>query len=385
MTDSYFNKAGELLKSETPFATAIVVRAEKPTSSKPGDKAIITKDGGFFGWIGGSCAQPLVVEQAVKALSEGKARFIRLSKNPEKNIPREGLIDLPLTCFSGGTLEIYIEPQLPVPRLLIVGNLPVAHALAQLGKVMDYHIIMVDPDANEITTTLADELVTDISGIQSKITPLTYVVVASHGNYDELALDQALPSSAAYISLVASSTRAAAVIEYLKAAGHSDEEIARLKYPAGLDIQALQGKEIAVSIMAEIVQVRRNITEIDIDILSEIQAAQENIGFSIDPICGMTVAIHGAEHVLDHEGTSYYFCCVNCKTMFSEIPEKYLEQPLPQGDAIDPVCGMTVAISSAKYMSEHDGDLHYFCAAGCKMEFDNQPSKYLEAAKADNR
>lgn len=350
----------------------------------PGDKAIITKDGGFFGWIGGSCAQPLVVEEAIKALTEGKARFIRLSKNPEKNTPREGLIDLPLNCFSGGTLEIYIEPQLPTPRLLIVGNLPVAHALAQLGKVMDYHVVMVDPDANKTSATVADELLTDISSIRSKITPLTYVIVASHGNYDELALEQALPSNAAYISLVASSTRAAAVIDYLKAAGHSDEEISRLKYPAGLDIQALQGKEIAVSIMAEIVKTRRNITEIDIDILSEIQAAQQNIGVSIDPVCGMTVEIHDAEYVIEYDGAAFYFCCDNCKIMFLESPEKYMEQPLPQGDVIDPVCGMTVAISTAKYMSEHDGDLHYFCAAGCKMQFDKQPSKYLDATKADS-
>ncbi|MBI1880561.1 MAG: XdhC family protein, partial [Chloroflexi bacterium] len=115
MDNEFFSKAHELLGDGKPFATAIVVRAEKPTSAKPGDKAIVTPDGVMHGWIGGSCAQPTVIQEAMKALADGEPRLIRLSTDPQRDT-RAGLIDLPMTCFSGGTLEIYIEPQLPPTR-----------------------------------------------------------------------------------------------------------------------------------------------------------------------------------------------------------------------------------------------------------------------------
>src|SRR5262245_60179259 len=133
MYNEFFSKAHELLAEGKPFATAVVVRAEKPTSAKPGDKAIVTLEGVMHGWIGGSCAQPTVIQEAMKALADGEPRLIRLSTAPQGE-SRTGLIDLPMTCFSGGTLEIYIEPQLPPTRLIIVGSLPVAQALARLGR-----------------------------------------------------------------------------------------------------------------------------------------------------------------------------------------------------------------------------------------------------------
>ena len=131
--DDFFAKAHELVQAGVPFVTAIVVRAENPTSGKPGDKAIITIDGVMHGWIGGSCAQPTVIREALNALAADEARFIRLSTEPETQQPRPGLLDLPMTCYSGGLLEIFLEPQPPRPRLLIVGTLPVARALAHLS------------------------------------------------------------------------------------------------------------------------------------------------------------------------------------------------------------------------------------------------------------
>lgn len=156
-------------------------------------------------------------------------------------------MDLPMTCFSGGTLEIYVEPQLPPTRLMVIGSLPVAQALVRLGQAMNYHVIAVDPDHAGAGMTHADEIITDLKQIGGKITPLTYIVVASHGHYDELALEYALRSSAAYVALVASKTRAAAVLAYLRGQRLNEAEMSRLKYPAGLDIQALRGDEIALS------------------------------------------------------------------------------------------------------------------------------------------
>ncbi len=261
MYDEFFAKANELMQKGEPFATATVVRAEKPTSGKPGDKAIISRGGVMYGWIGGSCAQPTVVREALAAIAEDKGRLVRLTPGPASLEPREGVKELPMTCFSGGTLDIYIEPQQPRPRLIIVGDLPVARALAHLGKAMSYHVIAVDlgpgTEQGEGAMSHADEVLNSLEGIPEKANPLTFVVVATHGHYDEKALAAALLTPAPYVALVGSRKRSEAVLADLRSRGFEDEEMTRLKVPAGLDIQARRGDEIALSIMAEIVQVRR--------------------------------------------------------------------------------------------------------------------------------
>src|SRR6266511_941111 len=325
MYDEFFSKAHDLIRQGVPFATAIVVRAERPTSGKPGDKAIITADGTMHGWIGGSCAQPTVIREALKALRADERRFVRLSPNPLEQPPREGLSDVPMTCFSGGTLEIYIEPQQPQPRLIVIGNLPVARALAELGRAMSYHTIIVDPGHQGDPPPYADELLTDLTAIAAYVTPLTSIVVATHGQYDELALEQALATSAPYIGLVASRKRAAVVREYLMQQGVAGEQLQRFKSPAGLDIQARRGDEIALSIMAEIVQRRRNSADL------EWQFAPANApqpvaapAVGLDPICGMSVTIADAKYTYEYQGTTYYFCCPGCKTTFGKAPEQYV-------------------------------------------------------------
>jgi xanthine dehydrogenase accessory factor len=324
MYDEFFSKAYELSRQGLPFATAIVVRAERPTSGKPGDKAIITADGTMHGWIGGSCAQPTVIREALKALRADESRFVRLSPNPLEQPPREGLEDVPMTCFSGGTLEIYIEPQQPQPRLIVIGSLPVARALAELGRAMSYRTIVVDPGYQGDPPPFADDLLTDLTAIAGYVTPLTSIVIATHGQYDELALEQALQTDAPYIGLVASRKRAEAVHEYLAQQGLGAEQLGRFKSPAGLDIQARRGDEIALSIMAEIVQRRRMGAELAW--LPAPPAAQPEPAplVATDPICGMSVSIAGAKHTYDYQGTTYYFCCPGCKTTFRKAPEQYV-------------------------------------------------------------
>lgn len=325
MYDEFFAKAHDLIRQGVPFATAIVVRAERPTSGKPGDKAIITADGTMHGWIGGSCAQPTVIREALKALRADESRFVRLSPNPLEQPPREGLTDVPMTCFSGGTLEIYIEPQQPQPRLIVIGNLPVARALAELGRAMSYHTILVDPGHQGDPPPYADALLTDLTMIAAHVTPLTSIVIATHGQYDELALEQALATSAPYIGLVASRKRADSVREYLAQQGFTDEQLQRFKSPAGLDIQARRGDEIALGIMAEIVQRRRNSAELAWLPAPATAPQPEAVpATAIDPICGMSVTIADAKHTYEHQGTTYYFCCPGCKTTFRKAPEQYV-------------------------------------------------------------
>jgi xanthine dehydrogenase accessory factor len=329
MVDAFFNKAQELIEQNVPFVMAIVVRAEKPTSGKPGDKALITMNGEMIGWIGGSCSQPTVIRESLKALKEGKSRFIRLSPDPEKLTPREGLIELPITCFSGGTLEIYIEPQYPQPRLLVIGNLPVARALAALGKVMNYDVVAVDPDDDGSSPMDTSQIVNSLADIAYYIRPDTYVVVATHGSYDETALEYILKARPRYIGLVASHKRFQSVLEYLKEQGTDETELKRIKAPAGLDIQAQQGDEIAVSILAEIIQFRRNSHEVD---WSETMIEEAPIavaptalsGIAIDPVCQMEVEIATAKFTHEYEGKMYYFCAPGCKRAFSKNPQEYL-------------------------------------------------------------
>ena len=342
MYDEFFAKAHELMQAQRPFITATVVRAEKPTSGKPGDKAIVTVDGVMHGWIGGSCAQPTVIAEALKALADDQPRLIRLSTNPEEQTPRDGLQDVAMTCFSGGTLEIYIEPQRPQPRLLIVGNLPVAQALAHLAKAMSYQVVAVDL-AGDGGMSHAHTVLTTLDNIGQQVTAQTYVVVATHGNFDEMALETILRAQPSYVGLVASGKRATAVRDYLHFQGLSDTDLLPLKAPAGLDIQARRGDEIALSIMAEIVQRRRNAELLDLALFQPKTAStgsaandEEGCGCgcgeeketgeetAVDPVCGMAVQIKGAAYIHVHQGQTYYFCCAGCQMSFAQQPEAYL-------------------------------------------------------------
>jgi xanthine dehydrogenase accessory factor len=319
MFDDFHLKAAELQQTGIAFATATVVRAERPTSGKPGDKAIITADGKMYGWIGGSCAQPTVVREAQRALVDGASRLIRLSPDPAAQTPRPGLHDVAMTCFSGGTLEIFIEPQQPRPRLLIVGSLPAARALAELGRAMNYHVTLVDPSHDP--ELLPDEaVITDLRRIPQLVVGETYAVVATHGQYDEPALELLLKSQARYIGLVASRKRGAEVKAFLAGMGIAQAKLERLRAPAGLHINARRGDEIALSIMAEIVQLRY---------AEQPQAAESaepaQTQIAIDPVCHMEVEVATAMHTHEHEGTTYYFCCPGCKGRFARNPAKFLD------------------------------------------------------------
>ncbi|HVO41159.1 MAG TPA: YHS domain-containing protein, partial [Aggregatilineales bacterium] len=289
------------------------------------------------------------------------------------------LIDLPITCFSGGTLEIYIEPQYPPPRLLVVGTLPAARALVSLGKVMDYDVIVVDAEGQ--AASQADRVLTNLADMTQHIRPETYVVVATHGNFDEAALEHVLKARPRYIGLVASRKRFEAVVEYLRGQGVDEAALKRIKAPAGLDIHAQQGDEIAVSILAEIIQVRRTAPTAD-DwgslVTQEMPAPAAVSGVAIDPVCRMEVEMATAQYTYDYEGKTYYFCSPGCKTAFSKNPLDYLKAE--PGIAIDPVCGMNVDTASAHYTSDYQGTIYYFCSPGCKLSFDQNPEAFLAAS-----
>ncbi len=310
MADDLLVLAYELAQRREPFALATVVRCEPPTSAKPGAKALITPDGKLTGWVGGSCAEPVVIKEALKALGDGVPRFITLvgegGTDPGR---REGVREYAMPCHSGGTMEIYVEPVLPKPHLLLVGRGPVVETLKRLGEALDVTVALVPSETSA-------ERFPDL-----RITSRTFIVVATHGAFDEGALEQALQSGAGYVSLVSSRRRADVVVAALRAKGVSAEALGRLKAPAGLDIGAVTPEEVAVSILAEIIQVSRS-RKVEWELADP---APEELGETEarDPVCGMVVEIVAAKYRSEISGKTVYFCCLRCKQAFDLVPERY--------------------------------------------------------------
>jgi xanthine dehydrogenase accessory factor len=299
--------AVELRRTGEAFALATVVRCERPTSAKPGARALIRSDGGVTGWVGGACAEPVVVREAMSALRDGEPRLIALVGEGGRAPGRtEGLVPYAMTCHSGGTLEIYVEPFLPRPLLALVGHGPVVEALAALGRATEFTVVVLGPEA------APGELG------RLPLGPSSSVVVGTHGTGDEDALARALSSGAGYVSLIASHRRAAAIMENLISRGLSILDIERIKAPAGIDIGAVTPAEIAVSILAEIVQRRRGAKPG----LAE-EHRQPEPAESRDPVCGMMVAVASARHRSDGPRGPVYFCCPGCKEAFDREPERY--------------------------------------------------------------
>jgi xanthine dehydrogenase accessory factor len=251
-------EAGRLAAEGTPFALATVVGVERPSSARVGDRALVTEDGELHGWVGGACTEPEVVRLALEALADGEVRRERIESR----------------CASEGAVEVLIEPQVPALLLAVVGDAPAARTLRELAGVLGWRV------TNEVAGADA-------------------VVIASMGRDDEAALETALAGDAGYVGLVASSKRAGSVL-----AGFDEESCARVRSPAGLDLGPSSQEEIAVAILAELVAWRHTRTK---DVLQE---------YATDPVCGMSVAVAGAQHTLEHEGTTYYFCGAHCLRKF---------------------------------------------------------------------
>lgn len=229
--------AARLASEGTAFALITVVRAVRPTSGKPGDKAILTERGEWLGWVGGSCAEPTARRAARAALDDGQCRLIHLT-NDETDFARSGVEVAAMTCHSGGSLELYVEPHLPQPSLVVFGHSPIAGAVCELGALMKYRVAQV----------------TEVESLPERA---SFVVVASHGHAEVEVLGWALRSGASYVGLVASQRRWGDVRGKLSTLGLTPEELGRLHAPAGLRIGASGPLEVALSVLSEIVAERR--------------------------------------------------------------------------------------------------------------------------------
>jgi xanthine dehydrogenase accessory factor len=311
--------AADLARKGEAFVLAVVVRREPASSAQVGNTSLVTESGECHGWLGGSCIQSTVIREALAALKSSTPRLISLSPHADAD-HRAGVTTFPMTCHSGGSVDVYLDPVLPAARLLVFGVSPAAQALARLGKVMGYAVDAIDPDADREAFPDADRILArinqeDFSGPRALRDGRLFAVVATLGQHDEEATKVALGFEPAYLGVVASRTRFGQIRETLIAGGVPAAALDHIANPAGLDIGARAPEEVALSILAEIVQVRRKGVGSP-DPLSPAEAR--------DPVCGMMVTIATAKHRADHDGRTYYFCCGGCRERFVSAPDRYV-------------------------------------------------------------
>ncbi len=330
-------QAAELRRRGQAFALATVVWRQGPSSGQQGARAIITADGELRGWIGGACAEPVVLREARQVIAAGVPRLLLLGSpeqfgrlnqagSPEQfgsagqfgNAARfgpavpDGMTVVPISCQSEGALEVYIEPVLPVPHLVVVGRSPMASTLTELASALGWNAQLID--GVDFSAANADER--------------SMVVVATQGHGDEEAVEQAVTARPVYLGLIGSHRRGAAVLGYLADRGVPSEQLDRVRVPAGLDLGRTSHREIAVAVLAELVQLRAA------GALSSGAAGAATGGAdaparpaeAVDPVCGMTVTAGPASHPLEHDGVIYYFCRAGCRRAFEQDPAAYLKK-----------------------------------------------------------
>jgi xanthine dehydrogenase accessory factor len=295
--------AKELTEQGSAFVIATVVRVQRPTSVEPGNVALVRDDGTIEGFVGGVCAQHSVRLYSLHAIESGQALLLRILPDPERDDDSEleedpamteelssedGTVTVQNPCLSGGAIELFLEPVLPAPRVLLAGDSPIVTALRRLGPELGLALVTGDePGPRDLG-----------------------LVVAAHGRDELGVLRAALEAGVPYVGLVASRKRGSAVLDQLRELGVPENLLERVETPAGLDISAKTASEIALSILARVVEVRRG---------QPAPASTAARPFTaVDPICGMTVVVGADTPSVKHAGGTIYFCCMGCKLKFEE-------------------------------------------------------------------
>ena len=296
--DELNRRAQRLAAERSPFVVATVVRVQRPASVKPGAVGLVLADGTIEGFIGGVCAQHSVRLHSLEALESGMPLLLRILPDGPDDVAREeGLITVTNSCLSGGAIEVFLEPVLPAPRVLVAGSSPIVAELRRLGAAVGFEIVAAEDIPDGTLTPAPGDLA---------------LVVAAHGNDEIATLRAGLEAGVRFVGLVASRRRGATVIDELRADGVADELLARLETPAGLDIGARTPAEVALSIVARIVELRRT--------GPEPEQAHAPVT-ATDPICDMTVVVGADTLSLEHDGETVYFCSAACMQAFEERRE----------------------------------------------------------------
>jgi len=349
MTDDLLQLRQDLSRRGEPFALATVVWRRAPSSAQPGNQAIVTAAGKVRGWLSGACADSVVIREARKAMETGEAQLVLLG-SPDELAARanDGISLVPMQCQSEGAIELFVQPVLPKPHLVLIGRTPMVRTLTSLARTLGWRTVVVDDRGDPEAHPQADRVVTTLDLEAAGVGENSLVVVATQGQYDELAVDKALGTPAAFIGLIASRKRSEAVMDWLRDVDYTQEALARVKAPAGLDLGSLKHEEIAVGVLAELVQ---------------FNAARKP---------SVVAAAPAPDPQTSTTETS------------AAVPE-HSSEGTPSGapvDAVDPVCEMLGDIATARFVSEHEGETYYFCCPACKKKFEADPAKYLTPATA---
>jgi xanthine dehydrogenase accessory factor len=307
-------RARELADRGEEFALATVVWRQSPSSGQTGARALVTADGRVHGFIGGACAEPVVIREAQRVIASGEARLLFLGTTGPGDAGVAGLPDgmlyVPMSCQSEGALQVFIEPVVPVLDLVVVGRSPMVQLLADLATALGWNARVADVPAFSA----------------NDITERSLVVVATQGHGDEEALEIAARARPAFLGLVASDKRGVALLEHLAERGVPKELLDRVSTPVGMDLGHTSHREIAVSVLAELVQ-RRAAGHFSVPGEGDVRASTPDTTEAVDPVCGMTVTVDASgwsAHMHEHAGTTYHFCCVGCRYRFAVDPTPYL-------------------------------------------------------------
>lgn len=355
-------RAEELAAQGAAYVTATVVRTQRPTSAHAGDVALVTSDGTIQGFVGGICAEHSVRLFSWTAMQTGDPLLLKILPTAPEDVKEqekeEGAVTVLNTCLSGGAIEVFLEPTLPTPRVNVVGSKPIAAEIQRLGSEFDLDIVAVG-DAP------ADVQEGDLG-----------LIVAAHGKGEIEALRAGVEAGLPYVGLVASPKRGAALVEELREGGVPEDLLEQIECPAGLDIHAKMPPEVALSIIARLIE-RRHSKDYSPPLRAP--SDQQAPEFAVDPICGMTVTAEPNALQVQHNGDTVYFCAPGCKRTYerehmesqgpSKAEGKAKKKPKT---AVDPICGMTVLAQQATPHLEHHGETVYFCCEGCKATFEEQ-------------
>jgi xanthine dehydrogenase accessory factor len=316
ITAALSRRAQELAARGTPFVTATVVRARRPTNVQAGNVGLVLGDGTIEGFIGGVCTQHSVRVCSLRAIETGEALLLRIVPDgpvAETDVAgreissEEGAVTVQNTCLSGGEIEIFLEPVLPAPRVLVVGDSPIGDAVRALGAELGLELVVVE------------------GGVPEPAPGDLALVVAAHGRDELHTLRRGLEAGVPYVGLVASPKRGAGVLADLRADGVLGADLELIDVPAGIDICARTPAEIALSILASIVAVRRGERTVPRERASVSVSASASSSdappIMVDPICGMTVAAVPGTPSVEVDGETVYFCCEGCKTKFESQHE----------------------------------------------------------------
>jgi xanthine dehydrogenase accessory factor len=326
----FLDKVVALRTERRSFATATVVGRRAPVSAHLGDRAIVHEDGRMEGFIGGACSREIIRRQALESIRARRARLVSIRPDADAEASSDPEhVFVPMTCVSEGAVDVYVEPSVRPRRLVVVGATPVAEALARTAVALDYDVVRTvqqeeqrDLEAHAAASGWTLAPLESLSAVVIDGGPTTAAVVATQGHYDEQALELILRARAAsYVGLVASRKRGAAVKESLEQSGITDAAVVRV--PAGLDLGARTAPEVAISILAEIVQSRPD-QALEAGPRDQRVPAAAPLSTALDPVCHMEVEIATAKHSAEVDGTPYYFCCAHCRSSFVKEPARYL-------------------------------------------------------------